>query len=136
MPALLRYLWAFPTSIPGLFLAGLALATKGRVAVVGGVLEVYGGAATWVLRRCVPMRGGARAMTLGHVVLGRSPVCLEATRLHERVHVRQAERWGPFFLPAYLMASGWAFLRGGDPYRDNPFEREAFSTACVPDRPT
>ena len=29
-------------------------------------------------------------------------------------------------IAAYLMAGGWARLRGGDPYYDNPFEREAF----------
>jgi hypothetical protein len=51
---------------------------------------------------------------------------MEACRAHERVHVRQCERWGIFFLPAYLGGSLWAAMRGGDPYRDNPFEREAF----------
>ena len=134
MPPLLRYLWAAPASLPGLVLAGLALATRGRAGIVDGVLEVHGGAAEWVLRRCVPIRGGAQAMTLGHVVVGRTPVCLETTRTHERVHVRQAERWGPFFLPAYLLASGWAFVRGRDPYLDNPFEREAFATTCLPEQ--
>ena len=75
------------------------------------------------------------AMTLGHVVVGRSAVALAVTRAHERVHVRQAERWGPFFVPAYLAASAIAWVRGGDLYADNVFEREAWSTAQVPVTP-
>ena len=39
--------------------------------------------------------------------------------------MRQAERWGPFFLPAYLVAGAVQLLQGRDPYRDNPFEVEA-----------
>jgi len=65
-------------------------------------------------------------MTLGHVVLGRDELLLDLTRDHERVHVRQCERWGPLFIPAYLLASLWVKLRGGRPYEDNPFEREAY----------
>ena len=48
---------------------------------------------------------------------------------HERIHVRQCERWGPLFLPAYLLASAFIALRGGNPYLDNPFEREAYANA-------
>ena len=33
------------------------------------------------------------------------------------------------FIPAYLAASGLAFLQGRDPYHDNHFEREAFAHA-------
>ena len=44
-------------------------------------------------------------MTLGHVVLGRSAAALAETRAHERVHVTQCERWGPFFVPAYAASS-------------------------------
>ena len=64
-----------------------------------------------------------------HVVLGRDETLLDLTREHERVHVRQCERWGPLFLPAYLLASVLVFLRGGRAYLDNPFEREAYA-AC------
>jgi hypothetical protein len=52
---------------------------------------------------------------------------LERTRAHERVHVTQSERWGVLFPVAYLAASAVIALRGGDPYRDNPFEQEARS---------
>jgi len=123
------YLWALPTTCVGLIFAPLALLTGGGVQVVAGVLEVYGGATEFFLRRCTLMKRGAAAMTLGHVVLGRDRFLLDATRAHERVHVRQAEHWGPLFIPAYLLASLFQYLRGRRPYEDNPFEREAYSQA-------
>ncbi len=66
-------------------------------------------------------------MTLGHVVLARDELLHDLTRSHERVHVRQCERWGPFFLPAYLLSSLWLAITRKNPYRDNPFEREAYA---------
>jgi tetratricopeptide (TPR) repeat protein len=54
-------------------------------------------------------------------------------REHERVHVRQYERWGPLFIPLYLAAAAIAWWKGLDPYRDNPFEREAFERDDMPD---
>jgi hypothetical protein len=127
----LVYLWALPTTAVGLLALTLAAIARGRVRyqVVDGVLEVHGGLVTWFLTHCTLLRGGASAMTLGHVVLGRDAQLLELTREHERVHVRQCERWGPFFLPAYLLGSVIGLLRSGHAYRDNPFEREAFQTA-------
>lgn len=116
------YLWTGPTTAVGLMVLLAALATGGRVRRVGGVLECWGGATRALLARW-PFRAGA--MTLGHVILGAGPRSLEHSRAHELVHVRQAERWGPFFLPAYLGAGLWATLRGRHPYRDNPFEIEA-----------
>jgi hypothetical protein len=126
----MAYLWASPTSLLGLGLAGLALATGGSAQRVQGVLEVSGGVLPWMLRHCTLLRGGAAAITLGHVVLGRSREELEWTRAHERVHVRQCERWGPFFVAAYVLGSLIALLRGRRPYHDNPFEREAFKEKC------
>ena len=58
-------------------------------------------------------------------MLARDAAALSSTRSHERVHVRQYERWGPLFIPLYLSASAWALASGRDPYRDNRFEREA-----------
>ena len=104
----------------------VALASGGRARVVDGVLEVHGGLLKFLLSRCTPLRGGASAMTLGHVVIARDAELMEATRRHERVHVRQCERWGPFFLPAYFLASLVALMRGKRPYMDNVFEREAY----------
>jgi hypothetical protein len=93
---------------------------------VGGVLELHSPFISWVLRRCVPLPDGAAAMTLGHVVLGRDPQALARTRTHERVHVRQCERWGPGFIPAYLLASLWGMVTRTGAYHGNWFEREAF----------
>jgi uncharacterized protein (DUF2062 family) len=69
------------------------------------------------------------ALTQGHVVVARDAQSLEATRAHERVHVRQSEIWGPLFVPAYLAASVMAILRGRHFYFDNAFEVEAFRVA-------
>lgn len=122
----LQYLWALPTTSVGLIALILSLLSGGRARLVQGVLEVHGGFATWFLRKGVILRGGASAMTLGHVVIGQDLNALDWSRSHERVHVRQVERWGPFFLPVYGLASLWCYLRGKDPYRDNFFEVEAY----------
>lgn len=123
----LQYVWASPNTLLGLLLALLALPGGGRARLVGGVLEVHGPALGWLLRRCTPLAGGALAITFGHVVLSGSAASLQVTRSHERVHVRQYERWGPLFIPAYLLSSVAAALRGDSPYRDNRFEREAYA---------
>jgi hypothetical protein len=98
------------------------------VQIVSGVLEAHGPRVARLLDVLAP-RLHVLAMTLGHVVIGRDRAALDATRAHERVHVRQAERWGPLFVPAYLAASAMAWARGGDAYADNGFEREAWHDA-------
>ena len=127
----LLYFWAGPTTAVGLLFIGPTLLGGGGVRVVDGVVELHGGFAGWFLQRVVGLTlpGGASAMTLGHVVLGRDADALDRTRAHERVHVRQCQRWGPLFLPAYLGASAWQWVRGRDAYCDNPFEREAYDDA-------
>jgi hypothetical protein len=123
----LAWLWALPNTLIGLPLLAIAAATGGRAALVDGVFEAYGGSIRWVLAR-LPLGGrDDAAVTLGHVILGSSREALDLLRAHERVHVAQYERWGPFFLPAYAVASLWARLQGVDSYRDNPFEREAYA---------
>ena len=122
----LLYLWVAPASCLGLLPIPLALLQGGKIKVVEGVLEVHGGIITRLLQRGLPWVGPGAAVTLGHVVWGCDQTCLDMTREHERIHVRQYERWGPFFIPLYLTASGIAAWKGLDPYRDNPFEREAF----------
>ena len=128
MPRWIVYLWVFPTTMWGLFLAGIIVPSGGTAHVREGVLEVYGGATDFCLRRVIGLflRGGASAMTLGHVILARDRELLVVTRAHERIHVRQCEVWGPLFIPAYLIASLWAWLTGRRPYKDNFFERQAF----------
>ena len=51
---------------------------------------------------------------------------LDISRDHEMVHVRQFERWGPLMGPAYLGCSFVLWLMHRRPYRDNPFERQAY----------
>jgi hypothetical protein len=118
--------WAFPATCVGLAIGAAGLLSGGRAHRRGRVLEFWGGAAAVFLRR---LFRGAAAMTLGHVVLGRTLHDLERSRAHELVHVRQYERWGPFFLPAYLLCSLVLWCRGKDGYLDNPFEREAYDKA-------
>jgi hypothetical protein len=103
-----RYLGALPNTALAVPLL-LLVVTRGQLRVVGAVVEAHG----WrlveaILRRCVPIHGGAAAVTFGHIVLGRDDVALSATRPHERAHVRQCEVWGPAFIPAYLIAGIWA----------------------------
>lgn len=123
----ITYVWVSPVTGCALLLVLLGLVTGGRAAVVRGVVEVQGGIIGWFLRRGMPWFGPAAAMTLGHVILGRNAECLDHSRDHEHVHVRQYERWGAFLIPAYLGASAWCRLRGFDAYLDNPFEREAYA---------
>ncbi len=119
-----RYLWALPNTSIGMLLAAAAL-RGGGMRVVGGVLEVHGPVVGLILRRGVPLAGGAAAITFGHVVAAHNPEMLDATRVHERVHVWQGECWGPLFIPAYLVASAWSGLRGTGSYHGNYFERQA-----------
>jgi hypothetical protein len=116
-------IWASPGSLLGLSAALLALLGGGALTRLDHTLECHGGFARWLLSR-PPFR--ARAMTLGHIILARDPAALAATREHERVHVRQYERWGPLFIPAYVSCSLYLWLRRRDPYWDNPFEVEAY----------
>jgi hypothetical protein len=126
---ILCFLWAAPATALGLLIAVAACFTGGSARVVENAIEVSGGIVTKLLRRGLPLIGPGAAMTLGHVILGQDPACLESSRRHEHVHVRQYERWGPFFLPVYVAYSLMLWLRGRDPYRDNPFEREAYEQA-------
>jgi len=125
----LAYLWAAPTTALGLLLLVPAVLSGGGVQIVHGVIEIHGGAVAWFLRKATPLEGGALALTLGHVVLGLNRNALDISRAHERIHVRQCERWGPFFIPAYFGGCLLAYLRGGRAYRDNPFEREAYENS-------
>ena len=118
----LRVAWAAPWSLLGLLLAPFFRSRR----VVNGVLVCEG--ASW------PRRLGwrYRAITFGHVVL-----CVDriddAVLAHELIHVRQYERWGPLFIPAYLAAAIWTSIRGRHAYADNPFELAARTPARAPD---
>ena len=128
------YLWALPATLLGLLIVLLARATGGASRRVDGVLEATGGWPARLLRRGFPFSGAVAAITFGHVVLGVTDAALEATRAHERAHVRQFERWGVLMLVLYPLAGLAAWLRGGHPYRDNVFEREARAAESAPAR--
>lgn len=121
-----RRAWAAPVSLAGLALAPLALVGRGRMRIVRGVVEASGGLLAPLLSRGNPWFR-IQAITLGHVVLGVSDEALERSRVHERVHVRQYERWGPLFPLLYLACSAAALGRGRGAYDGNAFEREAFA---------
>jgi hypothetical protein len=123
VPALL---WAGPGTLLGLALALLARVSGGRVRRREGVFEAHGGALKVVLWWLGGRASVVEAFTLGHVILARDAARLAEHRAHERTHVRQWERWGPLFLPAYAALSLWARARGRDAYRANRFEREAW----------
>ncbi|TAG26757.1 MAG: hypothetical protein EAZ37_07965 [Burkholderiales bacterium] len=120
----LRLLWAAPCSLLGALLGLSALLAGGRVHWADGALECYlgeGALASW-LERHQPIA----AITLGHVIFALRADDLRRWHAHERVHVRQFERWGALMLLAYPAASAWAWLNGEDAYFANSFEREAY----------
>jgi len=125
---LLRVIWAGPNTLLGLAIGVLGMCFGGKAQLRQGCVEFYGGLATLLLRN-VPPGGSTAAMTLGHSILGQDAGDLDRCREHEQVHVRQYERWGPFFLPAYLGCSFALWLRKRDAYLDNPFEVEAYLIA-------
>ncbi|NLY00018.1 MAG: hypothetical protein GXY83_28300 [Rhodopirellula sp.] len=118
-------LWASPWTMVGLTIGLLALIKGGQIQRTGRVLEFWGIGPAFFLNT-FPLIRGASAVTFGHAVLARDRTCLEWSRSHELVHVRQYERWGPLFVPAYLFWWVFLWLTGRHPYFDNPFEREAF----------
>jgi len=124
IPQSARYLWTAPWTALGMTGALVAVATGGSARWRNGIIEASGGIFRWLLPRIGP-QGGIVAITIGHAVVATDRRSLDRTRDHERVHVRQFERWGPFFPALYGVASLLAILRGGDGYLDNHFEREA-----------
>ncbi|HET8746276.1 MAG TPA: signal peptide prediction [Ramlibacter sp.] len=125
---LFRYAWAVPNTLLGLVLGGVAVLSGATVRRHHGVIEIYGGRTGAAVAR-LPRALGFSAMTLGHVILAVDRSTLAQLRRHEHVHVRQYERWGPLFLPAYLLSSVLQLLRGRNPYRENHFERQAYALA-------
>lgn len=123
-PKILGIIWASPCTAVGLLIGLIAVVSGGGARRMTGFLGFCGGCLPAVLGR-LPFVRGASALTLGHVVLAQTRGGLERTSGHELVHVRQYERWGVFFVPAYLLCGLVLLLRGRNPYLDNPFEVEA-----------
>lgn len=122
----LKILWAAPWSLFGLAIGVVGLMSGGRARRQGRMLEIWGGCLPSILR-VFPFYSGSPVATFGHVVLGRTDRHLDACREHQLIHVRQYERWGVLFVPAYLACWVAMWLRGKRPYYDNPFEQQAFS---------
>jgi len=118
--AVCAHLWNSPNSV-----LGCLGAVGGKVAWrrEERICEVTGGWLTALLRH----KRWADAITLGDVVLYADGSIAPLLRAHERVHVQQGRRWGPFFLPAYGLESLWQWLRTGDGYRSNRFEQAAYN---------
>lgn len=122
------YLWAAPCTALGLLLALFACLAGARARAVNGVLEVALDSQP-DSRRSRFTRVPFCAITLGHVIVGINHAELHRLRAHERVHVRQYERWGALFLLAYPASSLLQWMQGRRPYWDNHFEVEARALA-------
>ena len=122
------YVWASPYTLIGLLFGFLFILLGGKWRMCKGALEFGGGRLGLLLSR-LPSPFCFCAITLGHTVLGLDHATLAEVRDHEQVHVRQYERWGPLFAPAYFGSSLVQLLRGRRPYLDNRFEREAYAQA-------
>lgn len=127
MLRLVKYIWALPNSILGAILGLVVLFLGGHARFLSGALEFYGGLFEPLIKK-TPAFFRFEAVTLGHVVIGTNEAQLESGRDHEHIHIRQYERWGPFFLPAYVISSLWQIARRRGAYRDNIFEREAYAS--------
>jgi hypothetical protein len=129
---LLKYFWAAPYTLVGGALGLLVLATGGRWQVRSGVLEFAEGRMAGAFER-LPAPFAFCAITLGHVVLATDLASMSQLRRHEHVHVAQYERWGPLFVPAYLLSSLVQWMLGRHPYHENHFERQACRLASARD---
>lgn len=74
----------------------------------------------WFRAHMIPVR----AQTLGRYVFAPGPIPPDILA-HEFEHIRQWERYGPFYLTLYFGASAFALLRGRRAYWDNDFELAA-----------
>jgi hypothetical protein len=128
---IILYVWVSPISVGCLPFALIAKWTGGGYVIHSGVLEIWGGAIGYWLDRGLPLLGAVNAITVGHVVAGVSPQHLRSSRVHERVHVEQFERWGILFPLVYFFAGLRAHARGKRFYWDNPYEIEARARAAA-----
>lgn len=108
--------WVNGTTLAGLAVARLTGCTIDRR---DGCFQASG------YRHRYPLAG---AFTIGCVVLTRQPLT-ESVWGHELGHARQYAWCGPMFLPLYGLAAGWSWVRCGDWWSQNIFERRAGLTA-------
>ena len=122
-----RYAWAAPDTVLGLVFGFVGWLFGASARFNNGTVQFCGGR-LFGRAGLLPSRYSFCAITFGHVILAENLATLAAVRAHEEVHVRQYERWGPFFVPAYLLSSLVQVICGGNPYRDNCFERQAYES--------
>ena len=60
---LVRYVWALPNTLVGLLFVPVAVLQGSGLQVVTGVVEIHGPLIAAILRRCIPIPGGASAIT-------------------------------------------------------------------------
>lgn len=118
----LRHAWrALPGDLMGLMvMRGCGIRTSSRIVDAGDVSAVLvenPDIGRYFDVQMMPVQ----AQTLGRCVFARGPIP-EHTLEHEIEHIRQWQRFGPFYLPLYFASSGVALLRGRRPYWDNRFE--------------
>ena len=132
LPRRLRAVWR---ALPGDLMALLVIRACGipsvgrevRIADTTAIVLEHPTAAHYLDHQWIPVQ----AQTLGRYVFARERLS-DATVAHEVEHVRQWERLGPLFLPAYVASSGLALLRGRNAYRSNRFEEAARRQESMP----
>jgi hypothetical protein len=112
----LGFVWTLPNTVLGV-VAGALTFQLPRV-VEGALVFDRGARGLTALMRAM----NRTAMTIGYVIVSSDPVAGTLLR-HEQHHIRQYERWGPFFIPVYLLL---AILYG---YRRHPMELAAMRAA-------
>jgi hypothetical protein len=102
-------------------LAGLAIARAGRAQLSRGPRRL------WYAERYALPFPVAGAFTVGNVIITpRSIADIGGRTLtHEERHTWQYVACGTFFMPLYLAAMAWSWIRTGDRAARNIFERAA-----------
>lgn len=106
------FIWTLPNTVIGLVL-GLLTFQAPRLHAGALVFDRGPRGLTRAMRAM-----NRSAMTVGFVIVSGVPVEGQLL-LHERHHIRQSMRWGPLFIPVYLLL---AVPYG---YRRHPMERAA-----------
>jgi hypothetical protein len=112
----LGFVWTLPNTVLGL-LAGALTLQRPRVVEGALVFDRSARGLTAVMRSL-----DRTAMTVGYVIVSSEPVKGTLLR-HEQHHIAQYRRWGPFFIPVYLLL---AIPYG---YRRHPMELAAMRAA-------
>lgn len=105
----------------GSTLTGLAIARVGRADLSRGPRGL------WYAERYALPFPVAGAFTIGNVILTAGTIAGLGERVvaHEERHTWQYVLCGTMFMPLYLSAMGWSWLRTGDRAARNLFERAA-----------